>query len=455
MMVKYLVQDLSVELHINDKTAKVVHFQLNDTVKFPSKITHHKVDELFLLIAEDIPTWIILTNSEFKVFTYLQNEKTLEECLLNSINNDTFSEEKSRNILESVLQKIEKSKFYFDTKTEVMDNAEDIEKNIHVFITHKCNLQCPYCYVSAGQELKSELSIDEWKNAFIKLKEVAPKAEITFSGGEPLTKEGIFELFEYTNNLEFKNLLFTNGLLINKDNIFNIKKNISLVQISLDGLSPNTHDITRNKGSFKKTLESIKLIIENKIDLDLAINITPNNINEMETELINFLEKLSYRQLNIRLNYHMDREGFAVNLSDDYFTVYQDNREKIKKLIFDLIEKGLYNTSEKERFKQLRNCGIGLSFGINSNGEIYPCDKLYKSYGNIKHDNLNVISEEFSKLNEATEIDKMNFCKLCDLRHICNGGCRIDNVIATGSYTMPLCSDDYKLKLYEKMIYKF
>ena len=81
--------------------------------------------------------------------------------------------------------------------------------------------------------------------------------------------------------------------------------------------------------------------------------------------------------------------------------------------------------------------------------------KLYKSYGNIKYDNLNVISEEFSKLNEATEIDKMNFCKLCDLRHICNGGCRIDNAIATGSYIMPLCSDDYKLKLYEKMIYKF
>jgi radical SAM protein with 4Fe4S-binding SPASM domain len=437
MMVKYVVQDHSVELHINDKTANMVHFQLNDTVKFPSKITHHKVDELFLVIAEDIPTWIILTDNEFKIFAYLQNEKTLEECFLNSINNDTFSEEKSRNILESVLQKIEKSKFYFDTKTEIMDNAEDIEKNIHVFITHKCNLQCPYCYVSAGQELKSELSINEWKNAFIKL------------------KEGIFELFEYTNNLEFKNLLFTNGLLINQDNIFNIKKYVSLVQISLDGLSPNTHDITRNKGSLKKTLESIKLIIENKIDLDLAINITPNNINEMETELINFLEKLSYKRLNIRLNYHMDREGFAVNLSDDYFTVYQDNREKIKKLIFDLIEKGLYNTSEKEKFKQLRNCGIGLSFGVNSNGEIYPCDKLHKSYGNIKYDNLNIISEEFSKLNEATEIDKMNFCKLCDLRHICNGGCRIDNVIATGSYIMPLYSDDYKLKLYEKMIYKF
>ena len=73
-MVKCVVQDLSVELHINDETANMVHFQLNDTVKFPSKITHHKVDELFLVIAEDIPTWIILTNNEFKIFTYLQKK---------------------------------------------------------------------------------------------------------------------------------------------------------------------------------------------------------------------------------------------------------------------------------------------------------------------------------------------------------------------------------------------
>jgi len=433
----------------------MAEFQLADIVELPLKITHHKIDELFLIIAKDIPTWIVLKEDEYKLFKLLEKKLTLEEVLIYSIDNYSFSENYARNIMEKLLYKIEESKFYFSTKTMIMDDANDIEKNIHVFVTHQCNLQCPYCYVSAGHPLKNELSVSEWKEAFVKLAKVAPKAEITFSGGEPLVKEGIFEILEHSYNLGFENILFTNGLLIKNDNIDILKKITSLIQISLDGLSSNTHDLTRNKDSFQKTMNSIQLIIDRDIDLDLAINITPNNLDEMVNNLVDFLKKLSYQKLNIRLNYHMDREGFAVNLSDDYFTVYQDNRTKIKRLIFQLIDEGFYNTTEKEKFKQLRNCGIGLSFGIDSNGEIYPCDKLYKSYGNIKTDNLEKISLEFSKLNEATEVNNMPFCNNCDLKHICNGGCRINNVIATGSYNIPLCSDDYKLQLYEKLVYKF
>jgi len=433
----------------------MVDFQLSDTVEVPLETTHHKIDELFLIIAKDIPTWIVLTKDEYKLYELIEKKLTLEESLIYSIDNYAFTEEYARKIMETLLYKIEESKFYLSTKPLIMDNANDIKKNIHVFITHQCNLQCPYCYVSAGQPLKDELSISEWKRAFSKLVEVAPNAEITFSGGEPLVKKGIFKIFEHTYNLGFKNILFTNGLLINDSNINDLEKYVSLIQISLDGLSSTTHDFTRGSGSFKKTYKSIELIISKNINLDLAINFTPHNIDEITNNLLGFLKKLSYKKLGVRLNYHMDKEGFAVNLTDDYFTVYQDNRDKFKKLIFQLIDEGFYNTTEKEKFKQLRNCGIGLSFGIDSNGDIYPCDKLYKSYGNIKVDDLNKISNEFTKLNEVTEVNNMPYCNDCDLKHICNGGCRINNIIATGSYTAPLCSNDYKLQLYEKLVYKF
>lgn len=433
----------------------MVDFQLSDIVEVPLEITHHKIDELFLIIARDIPTWIVLTKDEYKLYTLIEKRLTLEESLIYSIDNYNFSEEFARKIMEALLYKIEESKFYFSTKTLRMDNANDIEKNIHIFVTHQCNLQCPYCYVSAGQPLKNELSISEWKKAFSKLAEVAPNAEVTFSGGEPLVKKDVFKIFEHTYNLGFRNILFTNGLLINDSNIDNLKKYVSSIQISLDGLSSTTHDLTRSTGSFEKTFNSIQLIISKNINLDLAINITPDNIDEMIDGLVNFLRKLSYKQLSIRLNYHMDKEGFAVNLNNNYFTVYRDHRNKIKKLIFRLIDEGFYKYTEKEKFKQLRNCGIGLSFGINSDGEIYPCDKLHKSYGNIKADDLNKISNEFSKLNEATEVNNIEYCNDCDLKHVCNGGCRVNNIIATGSYNVPSCSDDYKLQLYEKLVYKF
>ena len=49
----------------------------------------------------------------------------------------------------------------------------------------------------------------------------------------------------------------------------------------------------------------------------------------------------------------------------------------------------------------------------------------------------------------------MEECQECDLKYICNGGCRINNIITTGSYVKPSCSEDYKLELYEKLVYRF
>jgi len=433
----------------------MIEFRLEDIVPIPKYTTHHKIDGLYLVIAPEIPTWIVLDKDEFKLFELFKLSFSIEKSLITFMENTNSSEEYARNIMESLLYKIEKSKFYNHTKSIIMDDADSIIKNIHVFITHKCNLHCPYCYVSAGEPLKDELNINEWKNAFLKLSKVAPNSEITFSGGEPLTKEGILEILRFTKDLGFQNFLFTNGILINEDNIKTLQETVSLIQISLDGLSKETHDMMRGKGTFKRIMKSIELIKKHKIDLDLAINITPNNIDEMVNELVFFIKNLSYPKLGIRLNYHMDKEGYAVNLNEDYFNVYIKNRQKIKKLITKLIHEGLYTPNEKAKFKQLRNCGIGLSFGIDSNGDIYPCDKLYKSYGNIKTDDLEKISQKFSELNEKTEIKYMEECQECDLKYICNGGCRINNIIATGSYTKPACSEEYKLELYEKLVYRF
>jgi len=430
-------------------------FSLKDTLQFPRNITHHKIDGLYLIIAPDIPTWMVLNENEFFLFNLLEKSFSIEDTLISLISEKDISERSARKIMESLLYKIEESKFYNSTKPIIMDDATHIKKNIHVFITHKCNLHCPYCYVSAGKPLKNELSVNEWKDAFLKISEVAPNSEITFSGGEPLTKEGILDILQFTKELGFTNILFTNGVLIDKNNIKYIKKSVSLIQISLDGLSSATHDKLRGEGTFDKIIKNINLIKSYSIDLDLAININPYNINEISTKLVDFIKDLAYSKLGIRLNYHLDKEGYAVNLTEDFFTIYKENREKIKKLIKTLINEGLYIPNEKTKLKQLRNCGIGLSFGIDSNGDIYPCDKLYKPYGNIKKDDLRKISKEFTKLNEMTEIKFMDECQECDLKYICNGGCRINNIIATGSYIKPSCSEDYKLELYEKLIYRF
>lgn len=256
----------------------MVEFKLEDTVPFPQNTTHHRIDGLYLVIAPEIPTWMVVDNEEFELFTFLKSGLSIENSLIAFMRSTGSLEKCARTKMESLLYKIEENKFYNYTESILMEEADNITKNIHVFITHKCNLHCPYCYVAAGKPLKNELDIEEWKKAFLKLWEVAPNAEITFSGGEPLTKEGILEILRFTKDLGFQNFLFTNGILIDKNNIETLQKTVSLIQISLDGLSNKTHDITRGKGTFEKVMESIELVKRYDINLDLAINITPYNI---------------------------------------------------------------------------------------------------------------------------------------------------------------------------------
>ena len=432
-----------------------IFFDLDDIIEFPEKISIRNVDDLFLIIAYEIPTWITLNRLEFFLFQSLRKGLSIKESLIESIYQCGIDEIEARNLMYSLLLKIEESKFYKNTKPIIEDEPINIEKNIHVYLTHKCNLTCPYCYVSAGNPLEDELSWKEWLFAFERLKEVAPNAEITFSGGEPLTKKGFFYIVEHTFNLGYKNVLFTNGTLINEDNIVKLKKFISLIQISLDGLSPEINDLTRGKNSFEKILKAIYLIRENDIPLDIAINITPYNLDNICNGLIKFIEDLSYEKLNVRLNFEMDKEGFAINLEDSFFNIYELNKEKLKNLVLSLINKGYYSIREKSKLRRLKNCGIGLSFGIDSNGDIYPCDKLYNSYGNIINSNLKDIANIFSNLNKITEIDNIEFCQSCDLKYICNGGCKINNIINTGSYLLPNCDEKYKKRFYEKLVYGF
>ena len=51
-------------------------------------------------------------------------------------------------------------------------------------------------------------------------------------------------------------------------------------QLSLDGLE-KTHDFFRSKGSFKRTIEKIRLIREHGIDCNIMFSLYPSNASEL------------------------------------------------------------------------------------------------------------------------------------------------------------------------------
>lgn len=174
----------------------------------------------------------------------------------------------------------------YQSKAQERRNENEI-KGIHVppyiiaSITNRCNLHCIGCYAIAHKrEMEEELSIDRWKNFFNEARELGVSV-IMLAGGEPFVRSELINLIG-----EFKEIIFpvfTNGTLINSENIEMIKKYKNLVPvISIEGYEDDT-DNRRGKGVY----ESVKSVIEKIKDKDIffgvSITVTSKNYSTLQT----------------------------------------------------------------------------------------------------------------------------------------------------------------------------
>ena len=72
-------------------------------------------------------------------------------------------------------------------------------------LTNRCNHNCIFCYCPwefDSNYINSELSKEEWFNVIDTYKKYGIQ-QITFSGGEPLMRDDLFDILDYINYLYF------------------------------------------------------------------------------------------------------------------------------------------------------------------------------------------------------------------------------------------------------------
>jgi MoaA/NifB/PqqE/SkfB family radical SAM enzyme len=84
---------------------------------------------------------------------------------------------------------------------------------VHLEISDRCNLACPYCYV--GQKEAKELSTGQWIQIIRKLSD-AGVFQITFGGGEPTMRDDLIPLASYARELGLNVCMTSNGINIPK-----------------------------------------------------------------------------------------------------------------------------------------------------------------------------------------------------------------------------------------------
>ncbi len=309
-------------------------------------------------------------------------------------------------------------------------------------LTRKCSLACKHCRAFTNSTLNtqsSELPIEKCFDIIDQIKSYEEEATLILTGGDPLLRNEIFEI----------------GLLIDKDVIKKIKASgIQLVSMSLDGSSAFTHDEFRGiQGAFHKTLETVKLCIDNGIEIQLNTTLTRSNKDEIG-QIIKLGENLKIKSHHIfiivpvgkaRKLQHEDllpAEYEAILSSIGYAMINSPVRIRpICAPYFMRIMKQKFKNFELKRFSKGCIAGISYCF-ISYDGIVSPCGYFEINCGDLKIDDFKNIwenSEVFKKLRER-KLYKGK-CGKCEFLNLC-GGCRARALAKTGDFLSedPICS---------------
>ena len=322
-----------------------------------------------------------------------------------------------------------------------------MKRPIHLtfFLTRRCNARCPFCFylkTNKNTEHAPELSLDE-------IEKISGSMDmllwLAFSGGEIYLRDDLVEISEifYRNNKPAVMLFPTNGLLpgLIKDRTEQIlkqcPKSIIAVKLSMDGLY-DEHDALRDTpGSFEKTLETyhlLKGLLDTYPNFELGVNTVfcSENQDRMDT-IIDFVNTLkgikthtislvrgnlaesSFKEVDYR-KYHHAIERLENNLKDNISSIYRFRGAKIK-AAQDILQRRLINRTMLDQ-KRLVPCYAGrLNLVLSESGDVYPCEILSDSFGNVKDYDYDL--RKVSRSDNAKKIIRSIMNKRCYCTHEC------------------------------------
>lgn len=405
--------------------------------KFTDTINCYQLNNKIILVNTQNSKWFVINESEYDAYL---------KVILNNY--------------------VETSEYKSLTQKDFFVPLENyFNKTLQFYVTNKCNLKCPHCYMRCGQTLDGELSL---KEKILLIREFCSNGgnKIIFTGGEVLMSPDFYDILLYTRrNTQAYIIVISNGTLWNDSLIDSCSPLIDEVQISIDGYSEISNSKIRGKGSFDKSLITIEKFISRGTSVVLAM--TPLYGFEKEIEqYVSFGKEITQKYKDKKFYLVMSDglfQGRQTNWSFSKNLRYAKSSEKILSQVYDNYIDGSFAQIHS---KPIQNCGYG-KIVVDSNGDytFCTCIKNIPKIGNVRTTSMKHIFEQANEISQKTCIDNIEPCKQCDLRYICGNKCRIEffentDMISDISEVSDLklrfkCNDNYKLQILLKMIDSF
>lgn len=344
-----------------------------------------------------------------------------------------------------------------------------------------CNLDCRYCYYLSKERLyagsrfrMTDKLLQTYTRQYIEAQGV-PEVTFAWQGGEP-TLMGL-EFFKRAVELqrEFNkpgikiyNAIQTNGVLLDDNWCEFFRENEFLVGISIDG-PEELHDYYRvDKGgnpTFQQVMKGHSFLEKHEVEFNVLTALHAANVTR-PLEVYRFLrDEVGARFIQfIPIVERENGTGFQedATITDQSLTGNQYGRfltevfdewvrRDVGKVFVQIFDVALAAWAGQVPGLCVFNKTCGRGLALEHNGDLYSCDHFVEpkhKLGNIMEIPLvdMVNSEKQRDFGRAKLTTLPRYCKECEIRYVCNGGCPKNRFTSTphGEYGLNYLCSGYK-----------
>jgi MoaA/NifB/PqqE/SkfB family radical SAM enzyme len=265
---------------------------------------------------------------------------------------------------------------------------------VMIGLTYDCQCGCNYCCVGLYlKEKEKELSTEEVKVLIYDISQLPSLFTlVSFFGGEPLLRNDIFDLVEFSGKRGLFTEIETNGILLSLNNVKKLKKaGLHHIFVRVEDSNSELHDkLSVFKGCFQNAVEGIKYCVHEGLPCSISTIATKDKIYRDELEKIIYLG----RQLGVtstRILYPT-LSGKWLKESSQLLTIKE--KDRIKRLLqpdFVYLESSYICSKE---FDRICPAIKKKKFYVSCYGELQFCPFVPINFGNIRNEKINKILDK-------------------------------------------------------------
>ena len=327
---------------------------------------------------------------------------------------------------------IQKLKFY---ESDIWRNKKPLLSQIDIELTERCNNNCIHCCINQPERDADALS-SEMNTGFVKgiLTQAAELGCLTvrFTGGEPLLRDDLAELYLFARRLGMQVIIFTNARLITAEFAELLSKIPPgrVVEVSVYGMNPDSYDrVANHEGAFFEFRRGVDLLLRYKVPFIVKAPKLPILKREQEmfeswAATIPSMDKMPVYSMNFDLRHRRDDPEKNALIARLRVTPEETVAALTRNYLYQKEMVQFCESFMGPSGDQLFNCGAGHGTCVDAYGNAQLCLALREAETvvdlhkvTLKH----ALEELFPAMRKirATNPDYLRRCARCFLKGLC------------------------------------